>query len=202
MSLNAVLCLVTQTLYDPMDGSPPGSPFFPGKNTGVGGHALLQGTFPTQGSNPGLLHCRGILYCLSYQGSPRILERVAYPFSRGSSSPKNKIGVSCTAGGFFTSSATREALLFGHYWTKLIKNCPYFYFWLNITQNWIPVDISELSTGHWLGWVDSLGKTGSPSEPELILRETSLWGPKKHRPPRNPMCPELCYFLVLGNNFL
>ena len=42
----------------------------PGKNTGVGCHALLQGIFPTQGSNPGLLHCRRILYRLSHQGSP------------------------------------------------------------------------------------------------------------------------------------
>ena len=38
----------------------------PGKNTGVGSHALLQGIFPTQGSNPGLLHCRQTLYQLSY----------------------------------------------------------------------------------------------------------------------------------------
>ena len=42
----------------------------PGKNTGVGCHALLQGIFPTQGSNPGLTHCRWILYLLSHQGSP------------------------------------------------------------------------------------------------------------------------------------
>ena len=42
----------------------------PGKNTGVGSHALLQRIFPTQGSNPDLLHCRQILYCLSHQGSP------------------------------------------------------------------------------------------------------------------------------------
>ena len=41
---------------------------FPGKNTGVGCHSLLQRIFPTQGSNPGLLHCRWILYCLSHQG--------------------------------------------------------------------------------------------------------------------------------------
>ena len=41
------------------------------KNTGVGSHFLLQGIFPTQGSNLGFLHCRQILYCLSYQGSPR-----------------------------------------------------------------------------------------------------------------------------------
>ena len=41
----------------------------PGKNTGVGCHALLQGIFPTQGLNPGLPHCRQILYRLSHQGS-------------------------------------------------------------------------------------------------------------------------------------
>ena len=42
----------------------------PGKNTGVGSLSLLQGIFPTQRLNPGLLHCRQILYHLSYQGSP------------------------------------------------------------------------------------------------------------------------------------
>ena len=42
----------------------------PGKNTGVGCHALLQGIFLTQGSNPGLLHFGKILYHLSHQGSP------------------------------------------------------------------------------------------------------------------------------------
>ena len=44
---------------------------------------LSRGIFPTQGSNPGLLHCRQILYQLSHKGSPRILEWVAYPFFRG-----------------------------------------------------------------------------------------------------------------------
>ena len=47
----------------------------PGKNTGVGSHSLLQGIFPTQGSNPGLLHCKWILYCLSHQGNPVIVFR-------------------------------------------------------------------------------------------------------------------------------
>ena len=42
----------------------------PGKNTGVGSLSLLQGIYPTQGSNWGLLHCRQILYQPSYQGSP------------------------------------------------------------------------------------------------------------------------------------
>ena len=45
---------------------------FPGKNTGVGCHFLLQGIFPTQELNLGLLHCRQILYCLSYKGSPMV----------------------------------------------------------------------------------------------------------------------------------
>ena len=40
---------------------------FPGKNTGVGCHFLLQGIFPTQEWNPGLLHCRQTLYCLSHK---------------------------------------------------------------------------------------------------------------------------------------
>ena len=42
----------------------------PGKNAGVGCHVLVQGIFPIQESNPGLLHCRQILYHLSYKGSP------------------------------------------------------------------------------------------------------------------------------------
>ena len=56
-----------------------------------------------------LPHCRRILYQLSHQGSPRILEWVAYPLSRGSSLPRNQTGVSCIAGGFFTNWAIREA---------------------------------------------------------------------------------------------
>ena len=75
----------------------------PGRNTGVGSLSLLQEIFPTQGSNPGLPHCRWILYQLSHMGSPRILEWVSYPFSRGSSQPRNRTGVSCIAGGFFAN---------------------------------------------------------------------------------------------------
>ena len=90
------LCM---TLCDPMDYSPWNSP---GQNTGVGSLSLLQGIFPTQGSNPGLPHCRWILYQLSHQESPRILQWVAYHFSRGSSPPTNRTGVSRIAGGFFT----------------------------------------------------------------------------------------------------
>ena len=76
---------------------------------GNGSLSLLQGIFPTQGSNPGLLHCRCILYQLSHKGSPRTLERVAYPFSKGSSRPRNWTRVSCIAGRFFTNWDIREA---------------------------------------------------------------------------------------------
>ena len=44
--------------------------YSPGKNTGVGSLSFLQWIFSTQGSNPGLLHCRQILYQLSHMGSP------------------------------------------------------------------------------------------------------------------------------------
>ena len=66
----------------------------PGKNAGVGCHALLQRIFPTQGPSPGRPHCRWILYCPSHRGSPRILKWVVYPFSRGSSRPRNQTRVS------------------------------------------------------------------------------------------------------------
>ena len=100
------------TLCDPIDFCQPGASFqlnCPGKNTGVGSHALLQGLFPTQGSKPDLPHCRQILYHLSHWRSPRILEWVAYPSSKGPSQPRNRTEVFCIAGGFFTSWIIREA---------------------------------------------------------------------------------------------
>ena len=82
----------------------------PGQNSGVGSLSLLQEIFPTQGLNPGLPHCRWILYQLSHKRSPRILEWVAYPFSSGFSQPRNWTEVSCIASRFFTNWALREAL--------------------------------------------------------------------------------------------
>ena len=68
------LSVVSNSLW-PMDCSLPGSSVHgssPDNNTGMGCRALLKGIFPTQGLNPGLPHCRWILYCLSHQGSPII----------------------------------------------------------------------------------------------------------------------------------
>ena len=64
--------LQPQGLYSPRSS--------PGQNTGVDSHSLLQGIFPSQRSNPGLLHCRQILYQLSHQGSPirKVSRRLFY----------------------------------------------------------------------------------------------------------------------------
>ena len=84
-----------------MNCSPPGSSVqgetgeswdSPDKHTGVDCHALLQGIFPIQGWNPGLPHCRQILYHLS-QGSPGILKWVAMPSFRRSSRPRDQTPV-------------------------------------------------------------------------------------------------------------
>ena len=64
------------TLCDPVDCSLPGSSVrgnSPGKDTGVGCYFLLQGIFPTPGSNSGLLHFRWTLYHLNHQGSPKLM---------------------------------------------------------------------------------------------------------------------------------
>ena len=84
------------------------------------------GDLPPQGSNPGLQHWRWILYQLSHKGSPRILEWVPYPFSSRSSWPRNWSGVYCTAGGFFTNWAIKEALTpaIGLYFPYPLEDCP------------------------------------------------------------------------------
>ena len=73
-SLRQLCVLVSEscpTLCDPIDCCLPGSSVHRILHAGIlDCNSLLQGIFPTQGSNPGLLHCRQILYHLSYQGSP------------------------------------------------------------------------------------------------------------------------------------
>ena len=92
--------------------------------------SLLQEIFPTQGLNSGLPYCKWILYQLSHKGSPRILEWVAYPFSSGSSQPRNQTRVSCLADGFFTNWAIREApICYKEYIFGLHS-----YFWLTAHQ--------------------------------------------------------------------
>ena len=63
-----------------------------GLNTGVGSLSLLQGIFLTQGSKPGIPHCRRFLYQLSHKGNPGTLQWVAYLFPSRSSTPRNWTG--------------------------------------------------------------------------------------------------------------
>ena len=87
-----VLCLVGQScpsLCNPMDHSLPGSSLHgdsPGKITGMGCHALLQQIFPTQRLNPGVPHCKWILYHLSHQGSPIYYMEIDADFEFGRTS--------------------------------------------------------------------------------------------------------------------
>ena len=111
---------VTNSLWSYGQYSPWNSP---GQNTGGGSLSLLQGIFPAQGLNPRLQHCRQIYSQLSHKGSPWILEWVAYPFSSGSSLPRNWNGVSCLAGGFFTNWAIRKALFRGMGSSKEDREC-------------------------------------------------------------------------------
>ena len=103
-----LLCL---TFCIPKDCCPWNSP---GHNTRVGSLSLIPGDLP----NPGILHCRQILYQLSHKGNPRIPEWVAYPFSIGPCQSRNWTRVSCIAGGFFPNWAIREALA-----KKLVYPC-------------------------------------------------------------------------------
>ena len=101
-------CLVMSNSLQPHGQFSPWN--YPNQNTGVGSLSLLQGIFPIQGSNLGLLHCKWILDQLSHKGSPRILEWVAYCLSSGSSRPRNRTGVSCVTGRYFTNWAIRDVL--------------------------------------------------------------------------------------------
>ena len=77
--------LWTHGLYSPWNS--------PGQNTGVGSLSFLQGIFPTQGSNPGLLHCRGIPYQLSHQGSPWYVKCIVIKLLKNNKSRKESLFV-------------------------------------------------------------------------------------------------------------
>ena len=102
------LCL---TLCDPMDYSPPGSSVH-----GIPRARILESKVKVAQSCPAL--CDPIDYTVHGILQARILEWVAFPFSRGSSQPRDQAQVSCTAGGFFTSRATREAQ---EYWSGYLS---------------------------------------------------------------------------------
>ena len=107
-----VLCLVAQVcpvLWDPMGCSPPDSLHGDslGKSIGVG--CPPPGYLPNPEIKARSSYCRWILYCMSHQGSPRILQWVAIPFPGELPDPGIEPRSPALAGGFFTSWATRKA---------------------------------------------------------------------------------------------
>ena len=134
----------------------------PVQNTGVGSLSFLQGIFPTQRSNLGLLHCRQILCQLSHKGNPRILEWIRYPFSSGSSQPRNRTWVFCIAGRFFSNWGIREAPNSNMPFTKKIffkfYLLPYYNSWLPVAQLVKNLPSMLETYVHSLGWEDPLEK--------------------------------------------
>ena len=124
-----------------------------GQNSGVGSLSLLHEIFPIHGLNPGHPHCRRILYQLSHKGSPRILEWVTYPFSSGSSWPRDQTRVSCIAGGFFTSWAMPNVI--AHVYikvlaqTQLLKRNTWYLFLLGLKV------IEDSTTRAWLSLTET-----------------------------------------------
>ena len=127
VSLCEPVCLVAQsclTLCDPVNCHPPDSSVhgdFPGKNTEA--VAMPSSRGPPQPGIQARSPAWQIHYRLSHQGSPGILEWISYPFSRGSSQPRNPTTVFCIAEGFFTHWAAREAqsFFFSNFWPDFTK---------------------------------------------------------------------------------
>ena len=117
---------------------------FSSQNTGVGSLSFLQGILPMQGLNPGLPLCSQILYQLSHKRSPRILERVAYPFSRGFPNPGSELGSPALQ----ADSSTTE--LCGKPTARILE-------WCSICSSSGPC-LSELSTVTHPSWFIELSK--------------------------------------------
>ena len=153
----------------------------------MGSLSLLQGIFLTQGSNQGLLHCRQILYQFNHKGSPRILEWVAYPFSSGSSWPRNWTRISCIADGFFTKWAIREA------------HSP----WEGTKYPWLCLMTTLLLFGLlWLFSFVSVFSHFSKENPlwlKLFQRQTVNWGHAGPRGRQGPSSPALLHSFSFKN---
>ena len=136
----------------------------PGQNTGASSLSLLQVFFATQGSNPGLWHCRWILYHLSHQGSPRILEWVVHPFSSRSSWPKNQTESPVLQADSFPAELSRKALV-----ELLLQNYIFF-----LSTLWHFSKLYQLNSGIYTPWhglsESSWAICWSPSPPPTFYR--------------------------------
>ena len=152
----------------------------PGQNTRVGSLSILQGIFLTQGLKPGLPHCRQTLYQLCHKGSPRILEWVTYLFPSGSSRPRNRTRVSCIAGGFFTSWASREACVcmcvYTYQFSSVVQLCLTLFNSMDCSMPGFPVHHQHpepvQTHAHWVSNANQPSHTlSSPSIPDFNLSQ-------------------------------
>ena len=208
--IHDVLSLVTQlclTLWDPMDGSLPGSSVHgdsPGHNTAVGCHALLQGIVPTQGSNPALLHYREILYHLSQQRSPRIQQWVANPFSRETSLSRNWTRVSCIAGRYVSISLAISLPIQINQVSQPLGGFPSLCPWRSILNDYNVTTVHFLLLPkYWFNprmnqtWEMSSSTTGSSGS----CRDTTRINWRRDSMPPRWHTLEICLGLILMSNF-
>ena len=95
----------------------------PGQNTGIGSCSLLQGIFPTQGLNPGLPHCRRVLYQLSYQGSPQRLWEIDHVQSLMKHKTCDKPKPFLETQTKVLSSSGLRAVIPGWFWSLVLCSC-------------------------------------------------------------------------------
>ena len=136
-------------------------------------HSFLQGIFTTQGWNSGLPFCTWILYHLSHQGSPRILEWVSISFFRWSSWPRDRICVSRIGRWILYHWVTREAPDFGICWfCSVTKSCPTLCCSMNCSMPGFPVlhrlpDFAQTHV-HWVCDTVYLSHSLSPPSPHAL----------------------------------
>ena len=139
----------------------------PGQNARVGSLSLLQGIFPTQGSNPGLPYCRRILYQLSQKGSPRT--DYLYPkqcFSYASDQQQFNKHVLSRAWGW---SGDRRTLLWKNVWSNYTQ--PLFEHLLKEEKPpWIPASwINTEKVTFYSLWKNVSHMVISPSSPICLI---------------------------------
>ena len=151
------------------------------QNTGVGSLSLLQGIFPTHRLNPGLLHCRWILYQLSHKGSPRMLKWAAYPFPMETSQHRNRTRVSYIAKGLFPNwvislkYTVSKFLSLNHHLNMLPL------WMLPFTHYFLPGPLKSLFPGVWwvftgsLLWLMLFHSPGWPSWPSVTQSSSNTY---------------------------
>ena len=154
----------------------------PGKNTGVGRYFLLQGIFPSQGSNAGYPHCRQTLYHLSHQGSPTISQSNVNCITL-----KIYIDMSLVSNGLntpgyfkwfiFSSSCQRQEVFYSEIFTVRNWSSSWEQIWQYCASPLclsLPGVLSSPSCPHWTSNNSSVTVQGFPS-PALVSRAVSTW---------------------------